>query len=80
MKVDDFATMSEEERKARLKIVFDGEEINEAFKELSRRKLDKYRKILNTKINWFKDKILKKTLKSQKFGSLLVPTHLIKNI
>lgn len=47
---------------------------------MSKKKLDKYRGILNTKINWFRDKILKKTMNSKKFANLLVPAHLDKNI
>ena len=61
-------------------IVLDGEEINEEFKTMSRKKLDKYRGILNTKITWFRDKILKKTMSSKKFGGLTVPAHLDKNM
>jgi hypothetical protein len=80
MKVDDFHLMSEEEKRARMRIEFDEPSINEAFEINAKQKLEKYRKILSQKISWCDKKILRKIINSKKYAVLSVPPHLVKFI
>lgn len=79
-KVDNFHLMTEEERRARMRIELDEAAIADAFEVNARRKLDKYRKILAKKIGWCERKILRRIMTSKKYAGMSVPPHLIRFI
>jgi hypothetical protein len=79
MKVDDFHLMSEEEKRARMRIEFDEPSINEAFEINAKQKLEKYRKILSQKISWCDKKILRKIINSKKYA-VIEEYDLVKNL
>lgn len=68
--------MTEEQRRQRMRVNLPEELIQEEFEQLLKRKLEKYKKILNKKIRWFDQKILAKVMESKKYSGLSVPPHL----